>query len=138
MGVRFLQNGSVGFLWFVQYEADTSAGLQTPTPDGTYAYAVQDGSTADCKGAVDSWKKAFSNFSGVPPANTEKTELYKNPANVSLIALFNPGENALVDCAYFVCPAKTASTGTSAEKELKALLCVTTPKALTAEKAPFT
>lgn len=121
---------------FLQYEKGTTPSLQTFAPDGTYAYATQDGSSADCKAAVDYWKKAFSNFGGLPPAYNDKTDLYKDPRNVSLIALYNPGETPLLDCAYFACPAPTGSAST--EKDLKALLCVTTPKALVADKAPFT
>ncbi|CDJ51407.1 SAG family member [Eimeria brunetti] len=32
------------------------------TPDGTYAFAVQDGAQADCQAAVEYWKGAFTNF----------------------------------------------------------------------------
>ncbi|CDJ32937.1 SAG family member [Eimeria mitis] len=144
--------------------------------DGTYAYVVQEGASADCEAAVDHWKAALSNFKGLPPQYTEDTELYKAPQNVSFISLFNPKENPKVDCAYFTCPAKEntpkpqntdvgAGTGDGAEKdppqddgdeddegdpdaggesetttdkEVKALLCITTPNALTQGAAPYT
>ncbi|CDJ35224.1 SAG family member [Eimeria mitis] len=111
-------------------------------PDGTYAYAVQEGTDADCQAAVDHWKEAFTNFDGLPPTYDKSTDVYKSAKNVSFISLFNPQENPKVDCAYFTCPAgvkaKGVDSGTGDDKELKALLCVTTPKALTAEVAPFT
>ncbi|CDJ32986.1 SAG family member [Eimeria mitis] len=111
-------------------------------PDGTYAYAVQEGTDADCQAAVDHWKEAFTNFDGLPPPYDKTTDVYKAANNVSFISLFNPQENPKVDCAYFTCPAgvkaKGVDSGTGDDKELKALLCVTTPKALTAEVAPFT
>ncbi|CDJ33654.1 SAG family member [Eimeria mitis] len=144
--------------------------------DGTYAYAVQEGTDADCEAAVDHWKAALSNFKSLPPQYTEDTELYKDPQNVSFISLFNPKENPKVDCAYFTCPAKenkpkqqstdvvggTGDNGekdpnadegdgddeeepetgegseTTTDKEVKALLCITTPNALTQGAAPYT
>ena len=122
----------------MQYESGTAPTLETTKPEGTFAYAVQTGESADCKAAVDSWKKAFSNFNGLPPAGKDGGDLYKNPANVSLIALFNPDEKPFLDCAYFTCPAAAGKAGSAEEKDLKALLCVTKPKALVSEKAPFT
>ncbi|CDJ51398.1 SAG family member [Eimeria brunetti] len=145
--------------------------------DGTYAYAVQDEASADCEAAVEHWKAAFSNFSGLPPTYTESTDLYKNNQNISFISLFNPKESPKVDCAYFICPAKKTPPDTSdpadegeedvdgdgdggtppktelggkasqnlegrnaasTDKEVKALLCFTTPKALNAGSAPYT
>ncbi|CDJ36594.1 SAG family member [Eimeria mitis] len=144
--------------------------------DGTYAYAVQEGTDADCEAAVDHWKAGLSNFKSLPPEYTEETELYKNPQNISFISLFNPNENPKVDCVYFTCPAKenkpkqqstdvvgdTGSNGekdpsagegdgddeedpaaggeseTTTDKEVKALLCITTPNALTQGAAPYT
>ncbi|CDI74852.1 SAG family member [Eimeria praecox] len=121
----------------------------TINPAGTYAYAAQDGEKADCKAAVDYWKKAFKNFEGVPPVYKKDEAPYTDAQNVSLISLFNPKSDPKVDCAYFICPAAT-TTGTGAgaqasaagetttDKELRALLCVTSPPALTDQQAPFT
>ncbi|CDJ51409.1 SAG family member [Eimeria brunetti] len=121
--------------------ADMKGGKATVekiTPDGTYAYAVQD--QYDCQAAVDQWKKAFSNFNGLPPAYESTASLYTNAQNVSLISLFNPKEDPKVDCAHFTCPAATQGSDqrTGTEKELKALLCITTPQALTAQQPPYT
>ncbi|CDJ32985.1 SAG family member [Eimeria mitis] len=109
-------------------------------PDGTFAYAVQEGTDADCEAAVAYWKEAFTNFEGLPPANSTDASVYTSAHNVSFISLFNPKESPKVDCAYFTCPAKSTPKETgdnTTEKELKALLCVTTPKALTDEAAPY-
>ncbi|CDJ56968.1 SAG family member [Eimeria maxima] len=104
------------------------------TPDGTFAYAVQTGEEADCKAAVDEWKKAYSNFDSLPPAFTDyATAPYKDANNVSLISLFNPKEEPTVDCAYFKCLNQEGNA-----IELKALLCVTTPNALKAKAQPYT
>ncbi|CDI74851.1 SAG family member [Eimeria praecox] len=113
-------------------------------PDGTFAYALQDGNTADCAAAVKYWKDAVSNFDSLPPAYTTDEAKYKDPQNVSFISMFNPAQSPKVDCAYFICPAaaadtKTAGTGseTTEDKELRALLCVTTPKVFTVNNKPF-
>ncbi|CDJ51397.1 SAG family member [Eimeria brunetti] len=141
--------------------------------DGTYAYAVQDGANADCEAAVEHWKAAISNFSGLPPTYSEGEDPYKDSQNISFIALFNPKESPKVDCAYFTCPAEEAPqvpdapeeeeeegeidggagpppnpelgggarqgrNAASTEKEVKALLCVTTPNALTTGSPPYT
>ncbi|CDJ32257.1 SAG family member [Eimeria mitis] len=146
---------------------------ESATLDGTYAYAVQEGATADCEAAVEHWKAALSNFDGVPPQYKEETAPYDNPQNISFISLFNPNENPKVDCAYFTCPAQQADSqqrnnlvdgegegegeegdpeadsggsgpkpddgGTSTtDKEVKALVCVTTPKVLNKDAAPYT
>ncbi|CDJ51394.1 SAG family member [Eimeria brunetti] len=146
---------------------DTTGTIATEsgTTTSTYAYAVQDGTEANCEAAVEHWKEALPNFSGLPPTYTTETDLYKNSQNVSFISLFNPKENPKVDCAYFTCPAKSETpaededneepppavegsgdssharqtrSGATAEKEVKALLCITTPNALTADTAPYT
>ncbi|CDJ29194.1 SAG family member [Eimeria mitis] len=152
-------------------KGNAASAPKSATLDGTYAYAVQEGATADCEAAVEHWKAAFSNFNGLPPQYTEDTEPYDNPQNISFISLFNPSENPKVDCAYFTCPAKKtvkqnqevvedeeeegeeeagggSSNGNGPEqgsgsesttdKEVKALVCVTTPKALNKDAAPYT
>ncbi|CDJ32936.1 SAG family member [Eimeria mitis] len=150
-------------------KGNAASAPKSATLDGTYAYAVQEGATADCEAAVEHWKAAFSNFNGLPPQYTEGTD---NRQNISFISLFNPSENPKVDCAYFTCPAKKAGkqqqevveddqeegeeeeTGggnsngngpgqgsgseTTTDKEVKALVCVTTPKALNKDAAPYT
>ncbi|CDJ32987.1 SAG family member [Eimeria mitis] len=116
----------------------------TPKTEGTFAYAIQEGENADCKAAVDYWKDAFTNFNGeLPPAYTAGTKPYDNAQNVSFISLFNPQASPKVDCAYFVCPAatqksKSSQDNTGTEKDVKALICVTTPSALTDDQKPFT
>ncbi|CDJ29192.1 SAG family member [Eimeria mitis] len=106
----------------------------TTAIEGTFAYAVQDGEEADCQAAVDYWKDAFTNFKGeLPPNDTQ---------NVSFISLFNPQDSPQVDCAYFNCPASAGGgekqkQGTGEDKEVKALICATTPEALKAGEQPF-
>ncbi|CDJ51388.1 SAG family member [Eimeria brunetti] len=152
---------------------------KSTTLNGTYAHAVQEGANADCKAAVDYWKAALKNFTGLPPTYTSETDLYKNSQNVSFISLFNPKENPKVDCAYFTCPAKQTDNNppvegdgeeeegeegepgggskqpgdnvknsmgrniesgdvSATDKEVKALVCITTPNALTKDTAPYT
>ncbi|CDJ35225.1 SAG family member [Eimeria mitis] len=116
----------------------------TPKTEGTFAYAIQEGENADCKAAVDYWKDAFTNFNGeLPPAYAAGTKPYDNAQNVSFISLFNPQASPKVDCAYFVCPAatqksKSSQDSTETDKDVKALICVTTPNALTESQKPFT
>ncbi|CDJ32934.1 SAG family member [Eimeria mitis] len=111
--------------------------------EGTFAYAVQDGTTADCQAAVDYWKDAFTNFKGeLPPAYEANTTPYNDTQNVSFISLFNPQDAPKVDCAYFTCPASAGGgekqkQGTGEDKEMKALICATTPEALKAGEQPF-
>ncbi|CDJ51395.1 SAG family member [Eimeria brunetti] len=135
---------------------------QTRAIDGTYAYAVQDGTNANSEAAVKNWKEALSNFSSLPPEYSEDTEPYNNPQNISFISLVNRKDNPKVDCVYFTCPAKPADpdqdsdTGglehgpegrnkkqrsgneNTVDKEVKALRCVITPNALIASTAPYT
>ncbi|CDJ51390.1 SAG family member [Eimeria brunetti] len=155
-------------------EAGGTPGAASSTLNGTYAHAVQEGVNADCEAAVDYWKAALNNFTGLPPTYTTDIDLYKNSQNVSFISLFNPKENPKVDCAYFTCPAKQAEDTppeeeeeeegdgtlpekvpeeivpnrmrrnlenrevTTTDKEVKALVCITIPNALTKDTAPYT
>ncbi|CDJ50842.1 SAG family member [Eimeria brunetti] len=81
---------------------------------GTYAYAPQTGSTADCAAAVSFWKEAHKNFQELPGEYKDDEEgLYADSKNRSLVALFNTNESATIDCAYFTCPLPTTSTSTS-------------------------
>ncbi|CDJ28554.1 SAG family member [Eimeria mitis] len=111
---------------------------------GTVAYAVQEGEQADCQAAVDYWKEALTNFNGeVPPPYEANAAPYDNTQNVSFISLFNPQANPTVDCAYFVCPAakqkaKEKDGNTETDKSMNALICVTSPSALTNSQEPFT
>ncbi|CDJ32989.1 SAG family member [Eimeria mitis] len=110
------------------------------TVEGTVAYAVQEGEQADCQAAVDYWKEALTNFNGeVPPAYAANASPYDNTQNVSFISLFNPQANPTVDCAYFVCPAATEKAkegegNTDTDKSMNALICVTSPSALSKTK----
>ncbi|CDJ32938.1 SAG family member [Eimeria mitis] len=157
-----------------QNQQNTASAQESATLAGTYAYAVQEGASADCKAAVDHWKAALSNFKSLPPQYTGETAPYADPQNISFISLFNPNENPKVDCAYFTCPAQQADSqqrnnvsggdgegegegdedpevdsgvdgpkpggegGSTTDKEVKALVCVTTPKALNKDAAPYT
>ncbi|CDJ34860.1 SAG family member [Eimeria mitis] len=124
-----------------QVEESTSAkGFKT----GTYAYMALESATADCAAAVKHWKDAVSNFTTIPPANNNDTDLYKKQQNISFVALYNPQENAAADCQVVTCT-QTAAAGnpevqdanTDGGKTGYALLCMTTPEALTKEAEPF-
>ncbi|CDJ51400.1 SAG family member [Eimeria brunetti] len=112
-----------------------------PKIDGTFAYSVQNGETADCEAAVDSWKAAFTNFNGErPPAYKADTMPYNDTQNVSFISLFNP-QATHVDCTYFTCPAAKQTDlnqrNTATEEEKRALICVTTPNVLIDGNEPY-
>ncbi|CDJ51399.1 SAG family member [Eimeria brunetti] len=67
---------------------------------------------------------------------------YDDPRNISFISLFNPKDSPKVDCAYFTCPKSAAGGGAQrqtagTEGAVKALICVTTPNALTKGKKPY-
>ncbi|CDJ50848.1 SAG family member [Eimeria brunetti] len=80
---------------------------------GTYAYAPQTGSTANCGAAVTYWKAAYVNFGDLPPVYHQSDEgVYADSRNRSLVALFNPKAGATVDCAFFTCPIPTTTTTT--------------------------
>ncbi|CDJ27816.1 SAG family member [Eimeria mitis] len=81
---------------------------------GTYAYAPQTGSTADCPAAVSYWKKAYVNLGDLPPEYEGNTGVYEDSRNRSLVALYNPNKGATVDCAYITCPVSPTSTTTVA------------------------
>ncbi|CDJ34726.1 SAG family member [Eimeria mitis] len=111
---------------------------------GTYAFMALESETPDCAAAVSHWKDAVNNFTAIPPAKNNETKLYEKQQNVSLIALYNPSDDAAADCRVVTCTLPTGSQPStsnmrSAEKEKKgyALLCMTTPDALKGEDAPF-
>lgn len=118
-------------------------------PDGNFAFTVLKDANPDCKGSVDKWKNAFSNFNQLPPVFVSNDEpgLYANVMNYSFVAVYNPGANPTADCRVVTCT-QTKTVGTKevpqenqTTKELKkgyGLICLTTPKALVDGKAPFT
>ncbi|CDJ28017.1 SAG family member [Eimeria mitis] len=111
---------------------------------GTYAYMALESATADCAAAVSHWKDAVSNFTTIPPAKNDQTTIYKTQQNISFVALYNPQENAAADCQVVTCT-QTAAAGTPGVQDANAdggktgyaLLCMTTPEALTDKAAPF-
>ncbi|CDJ30190.1 SAG family member [Eimeria mitis] len=125
--------------------AEESAGVEKSVAEngfksGTYAYMALESETPDCAAAVSHWKDAVSNFTTIPPANKEETKIYSKQQNISFVALYNPQENAAADCRVVTCTRSAApqapgvgalSTGDYA------LLCMTTPEALTADAEPF-
>ncbi|CDJ31130.1 SAG family member [Eimeria mitis] len=102
--------------------------------------------TPDCAAAVSHWKDAASNFTTIPPAKSEEEkDIYEKQHNVSFVAMYNPSESAAADCRVVTCTLPAASeqsTGSfrnsGEDKKGYALLCMTTPEALTDTKAPFT
>ncbi|CDJ36559.1 SAG family member [Eimeria mitis] len=119
---------------------------------GTYAYhAVDDAGAPNCTAVVDHWKKAYSNFSGMPPSRKDGDTVYSNQDNVSLVAMYNPSDDATADCRIVTCTKTTKTSTTTPErqadqevetetKEGSALICMTTPDVLPAKNgtAPFT
>ncbi|CDJ45675.1 SAG family member [Eimeria brunetti] len=112
---------------------------------GTYAFMALNSEKADCAAAVDHWKAAFSNFTSIPPAKTEKETIYDTQQNISFVAMYNPSDGATADCQVVTCtksttPAPHGRTLRAAEGDKGyALLCMTTPDALASTtKPPFT
>ncbi|CDJ27732.1 SAG family member [Eimeria mitis] len=120
---------------------------------GTYAFQVVSAPNPDCTAVVDTWKKAHSNFSGVPPSKKDSNTLYDNHENVSFVAIYNPSEGATAHCRVVTCtkkitPGPAAPQGEPQEedtteeetKEGSALICMTTPDVLPEDSktAPFT
>ncbi|CDJ27941.1 SAG family member [Eimeria mitis] len=112
---------------------------------GTYAFMALESETPDCAAAVSHWKDAASNFTTIPPAKTEETDLYDKQQNVSFIAMYNPSNGAAADCRVVTCtlppnsgPVAFNIRKAAEEKKGYALLCMTTPDALKDEKVPFT
>ncbi|CDJ32933.1 SAG family member [Eimeria mitis] len=119
------------------YEKDSGPDGLINGNEGTFAYAIQEGKTADCQAAVDLWTAAFPNFNGLlPPVYTLGTAPYDRTQNISFLSLFNPYPNPKVDCAYFTCGATQNAKGS--EKEVKTLICVTIPHPLTENELPYT
>ncbi|CDJ32927.1 SAG family member [Eimeria mitis] len=111
---------------------------------GTYAYMELESATPDCAAAVSHWKDAVNNFTTIPPANKEQTTIYKTQQNISFVAMYNPQENAAADCRVVTCTRSAApqapgvgALSTDDGKTGYALLCMTTPEALTADAEPF-
>ncbi|CDJ50841.1 SAG family member [Eimeria brunetti] len=99
---------------YIQKGASVSKAAEAIKRTGTYAYASQTGSTADCSAAVSFWKGAHKNFQELPPVYVQTEEgLYADSRNRSLVALFNPNESATVDCAYFTCPVPSTTSTTT-------------------------
>ncbi|CDJ64351.1 SAG family member [Eimeria necatrix] len=119
----------------------------SPFKSGTYAVQVLTSETPQCSETVDSWKKAYKNFSGLPPSKSQDPELYKKQDNISFVALYNPSTEGTADCRVATCT-KTVSAGvgvlnggeTSQPTERgQALICMTTPDVFQdASSAPFT
>ncbi|CDJ28558.1 SAG family member [Eimeria mitis] len=132
--------------------AEESAGVTKSATEngfksGTYAYMELESEKPDCASAVSHWKDAVSNFTTIPPAKNGQTTLYNTQQNISFVALYNPLDDAAADCRVVTCTrsAATPSPGgggvaalsTGEGKTGYALLCMTTPEALTAEAPPF-
>ncbi|CDJ40592.1 SAG family member [Eimeria tenella] len=111
---------------------------------GTYAYIALNSATPNCSAAVDHWKAAYKNFSGVPPAYKDNTTLYSKQDNISFVALYNPSKDATADCRVVTCtetttPQSPGQEGSGTQRHGYALLCMTTPDILKEnESAPFT
>ncbi|CDJ28559.1 SAG family member [Eimeria mitis] len=113
---------------------------------GTYAYMALESDEPDCAAAVKHWKDAVNNFTTIPPAKNEQTqkEIYSKQQNISFVAMYNPQQNAVADCRVVTCTQTTAPNLPAVDtlnadkgKTGHALLCMTTPEALTATAEPF-
>ncbi|KAL8433152.1 hypothetical protein ACSSS7_004092 [Eimeria intestinalis] len=137
---------SAGLQGDVQPQAAASAML--PKLDGTAAFLPLMSSNPECSNSVQTFKAGYLNFGAIPPKFTEDTRnIYSDPANLSFIALYNPGPDPKADCRVVTCTQETTvptsqqqgqGAETGGKKVAHALLCLTTPKALQEGKAPFT
>ncbi|CDJ66915.1 SAG family member [Eimeria necatrix] len=119
--------------------------------EGTFAYFP---GSKDCKAAVQYWKDGFSLFNNkLPPTYTAPNEpdVYTDRA-VSFVALYNPQASPVASCAFVTCTTASdfAASALSRSDERRALrrlqgeeepitavICLTSPKALIPEAAPF-
>ncbi|KAL8449687.1 hypothetical protein Emed_002942 [Eimeria media] len=94
---------------FLNYACNSlqSKSAALSTDRATFAVHSQSGTNADCSAAVEYWKGAIANFDSLPPEYQESTTPYNSSKNVSFVALFNPKNNAAVDCAYVTCQKTT-------------------------------
>ncbi|CDJ45662.1 SAG family member [Eimeria brunetti] len=119
---------------------------------GTYAFKVVEDGKANCTEVVDGWKAAYTNFNGMPPAKSEKEELYTVPENVSFVSMYNPSTNAAASCRVVTCTKTVSVAGEGGRANVEAgtretegtttgsaLMCLTTPDILftSADTAPF-
>ncbi|KAL8275997.1 hypothetical protein Esti_000113 [Eimeria stiedai] len=134
-------------------QPQVAASAMLPKLDGTAAFLPLQSSNPECSASVQTFKAGYLNFGAIPPKFTEETRnVYTDPANLSFIALYNPGSDPKADCRVVTCTQETTvqtpqqqmtgqqDQGTEAgtKKTAHALLCLTTPKALQEGKAPFT
>ena len=84
---------------------------------GTYAYAPHVQASDGCSSAVRYWKGAHENFVGLPPVYKNDNEgVYNDIRNRSFVALFNPRDDATIDCAFITCPVPVTTTSTASTK----------------------
>ncbi|CDJ62585.1 SAG family member [Eimeria necatrix] len=134
-----------------QSEAAAKTSSANPLEAGTYAFKSLTAEQPNCKEAVDYWKAAYKNFTGLPPSKNDAGTLYDNQDNISFVALYNPSSNATADCRVATCTQTNTSTtgpgpaiaetdgGSDTTKKGYALLCKTKPTAFASDtSAPFT
>lgn len=119
----------------------------SPFKSGTYAVNVLTSETPQCRETVDSWKKAYKHFSGLPPSKSQDPEIYRKQDNISFVALYNPSTEGTADCRVATCT-KTVSGGAGVLNggetsqptgKGHALICMTTPDVFQdASSTPFT
>ncbi|CDI86326.1 SAG family member [Eimeria praecox] len=118
------------------------AATLTKFDSGTYAFKALKSDVPDCSAVVDEWKGAYKNFDGPPPPNSKDQQLYSNPTNVSLVAIYNPSSGATADCRVVTCSRTTQTTEPQATESASgfALICMTTPDVLPEDNStvPFT
>ena len=116
---------------------------------GTYAYYYFGGfeeqldvkakTTLNCSAAVNSWKKAKSEFGNSPPpflAEEDKEDPYTN-AKFSYVALYNPNTPPVADCKILTCDFKKKDVEDTVYKTYS-LICKTSPNAFADPNArPF-
>lgn len=87
----------------------------------------------DCRVAVQSWKRdsKYNGFDSRPPVFRKGGPL-DNPSAMNVFSIFNPRENATVECVFVTCTSRTRYP------TLSRLLCATSPAAVQDGEAPFT
>ncbi|KAL8453591.1 hypothetical protein Emag_001810 [Eimeria magna] len=104
---------------------------------GTLIFSPQQGPEGDCDAAVSYLKKGHRWFGSVPPVFHRFGEApYDKFQTVGFVGLYNPKEDADIDCAYFTC------YGFEGLEEVpksvhRGFMCITNPLALQEGEAPF-
>ncbi|KAL8434685.1 hypothetical protein ACSSS7_003002 [Eimeria intestinalis] len=91
--------------------------------------------SANCDEAAAQIQKARHNFNSPPGPYIKNAPPFDEMENISLVALYNPKENAELDCYYLSC---LQDEDSSNPIRVRGLICASSPVALEQGKQPFT